>query len=102
MVERAAWTEPEVTSNVKGPDQSWLVPRKGVAMPLAFQQLDPELFHLNRQQIAAIEQLRTRFIEQIGGTNQSPDDPAYLEKWQKAQPEIDAMLWLQLGKGLYQ
>ena len=102
IIEESAEVELKVATGAKATDRSWLVRRKGVAMPLVFQQLDAELLHLNPQQVAVIEQLRASFIKKIGGTNQSPDDPIYLEKWQEAQPESDAMLWLHLGKDIYQ
>src|SRR5262245_3273780 len=71
--QHAAVIGQELAVEEKPPDPSWLMPRRAVAMPLAFQQLDSEFLHLSQQQVAALEQIRARFIEQIGGTNQSPD-----------------------------
>lgn len=73
-----------------------------VSMPLVFQPLNREVWNLNDEQMAVIEQLRSRFLEDVGGVYQDPNDPGYLAKWQKAQPECDAELWSKLGKDFFQ
>lgn len=71
-------------------------------MPLVFQEFDRQMWNLTDEQAAAIEQLRNQFVEDVGGINQDPTDPGYLEKWQKAQPAADALLWFKLGKDFFQ
>jgi hypothetical protein len=36
-------------------------------------------------------------VDEIGGPNQDPNDPAYRERWQNAQPEMDNLLQGILG-----
>jgi hypothetical protein len=71
-------------------------------MPLVFQSFNRTFWNLNDDQLAVIEQIRSKFLEAVGGLDQDPNDPAYLEKWQKAQPECDALLWFKLGKDFFQ
>ncbi len=73
-----------------------------VVLPLAFQELDAALLGLNEEQEAAIAQIRARFLAEIGGAKQDPSDPLYLQKWQQAQPECDALFSWKLGRTLYQ
>ena len=68
-----------------------------VLMPLVFQNVDLTPLNLNEDQKQAIDVMRQQFIDKIGGLNQDPNDPAYLERWQKAQPEIDDMMQGMLG-----
>lgn len=75
---------------------------KQVRMPLVFQDFGNGLWNLTDGQLDAIEEIRGSFLNQIGGMEQDPGDPAYLEKWQKAQPEMDAQLWFKLGKDIFQ
>jgi hypothetical protein len=49
-----------------------------------------------------VEQLRARFLGEIGGLNQDPGKPEYLTRWQKSQPEFDSLLRWSLGTELYQ
>jgi hypothetical protein len=58
--------------------------------------------NLTDQQIQVINDLRQNFTDEIGGPNQDPNDPAYLERWQKAQPEADDMLRGMLGITVWQ
>ena len=71
-----------------------------VSMPLVFQPLPPDA-KLSEAQIQAINDLRQEFVDKIGGLNQSPDDPAYLKRWQQAQPEADEMLRGWFGSKFY-
>ncbi len=73
-----------------------------VALPLAFQNIDPAALSLTPDQIAIINDVRQSFLKDIGGQNQNPDDPAYLERWQKAQPAADDMLRLMLGVNFFE
>ena len=73
-----------------------------VTMPLAFQEIDPELFSLSDHQVALIKSLRERFLQQVGGDGQDPNDPAYRRRWQESQPESDELLSGMLGVNAYQ
>ena len=70
-------------------------------MPLVFQNLDPAELGLDDEQSQIITNLRQNFVEQVGGTNQDPNDPAYLARWQQAQPAADSMLRGRLGNQIY-
>ena len=61
-------------------------------MPLVFQNLDLDALKLQDGQREGIEELRQMFLAELGGTNQNPNDPAYYERWKKAQSDVDAML----------
>jgi hypothetical protein len=63
-----------------------------VSMPLVFQDVDLSALALDSGQSQAIEDLRQRFVEEIGGLNQDPTDAAYRERWQQSQPENDGLL----------
>jgi len=77
--------------------------RRGkIAMPLVFENVDPVVLNLNGPQIAAIENLRQQFVDSIGGSDQNPNDPTYRDRWLKAQPEADGLLWWTLGSSGYQ
>jgi hypothetical protein len=72
------------------------------SMPLALQNVDLTAMNLNDVQKQVIENIRQNFLDQIGGTNQDPNDPAYLARWQQAQPEADNRLRGMLGTAFFQ
>lgn len=72
-----------------------------VAMPLVLESIDPAALNLSDDQVQVINDVRQTFLNQIGGTNQDPNDPAYLARWQKAQPAADSMLLGMLGNEVY-
>jgi hypothetical protein len=67
------------------------------AMPYVFADLDLTALNLNPDQQKMFAEMRQDFVDRIGGTNQDPNDPAYLERWQKAQAYEDSMLSAWLG-----
>lgn len=69
--------------------------------PLAFRELDPAALGFGATQQAAISQVRQQFIQDLSGTSQNPDDPAYLAKWQSAQISADNTLRGLLGNQAY-
>lgn len=69
--------------------------------PLVFQDVDPAGLNLSADQQQAIANIRQDFLQQIGGTNQDPNDPAYLARWQTAQPDADNQLQVTLGMDAY-
>jgi hypothetical protein len=71
-------------------------------MPLVLQSIDLTTMNLSDDQKQVIADIRQSFLDQIGGTNQDPNDPAYLERWQQAQPEADSMLRGMLGTSFFQ
>jgi hypothetical protein len=72
-----------------------------VSAPLVLRDLDLTTLNLKPQQIQVINDVRQNFINEIGGPNQDPNDPAYLERWQKAQSAADDMLRGMLGTEFY-
>jgi len=73
------------------------IARKAAVMPLVLKPVNYAELGLNEQQIQAINELREQFVDEIGGPNQDPSDPAYRERWQMAQPEMDDNLRGMLG-----
>jgi hypothetical protein len=71
-------------------------------LPLVFQKVDLNMMNLDEQQIQAINDLRQNFIEEIGGLHQDPNDPTYLARWEKAQPEVDDDLRGMLGVSVWE
>ncbi len=57
--------------------------------PLALQDVDLDALGLSNAQKERVAEIRQEFIENLGGTNQDPSDPAYLLRWRKAQRLAD-------------
>jgi len=73
-----------------------------IVPPLAFQPVDLAAMDLDDRQIQAIKDLRQTFLDKIGGINQDPNDPAYVARWQQAQPEVDDLMQGMLGDADFQ
>jgi hypothetical protein len=73
-----------------------------ILMPLVFQPADLTKLKLNDEQAQAISDLRQKFLDEIGGVGQDTNNPAYLEKWLKHQPEIDSDLRGMIGVTAFQ
>ena len=71
------------------------------SMPLVLQSVDLDSIGLQPDQKAVVDRLRQQFIDEVGGPNQDPNDPAYIQRWQAAQPEIDNMLEGMIGINAY-
>jgi len=71
-------------------------------MPLVMRDVDLKELNLNPQQIQVINDVRQSFLDDIGGSNQDPNDPGYYQRWLKAQPEADDMLRGMLGSTIFQ
>ncbi len=70
-------------------------------MPVVFQEIDPAAMKLTDTQKQVISQLRQQFIDQVGGTNQNPADPAYRARWDQAKKVTDDTLRGLLGNQFY-
>lgn len=88
---------PGVSAPEQSPDQTTIP-----SCPLVLQKVDLDALGLNDDQKQAIAQIRQQFIDAIGGPYQDPGDPAYLERWQKAQPESDDMIKGMLGVTIFE
>jgi hypothetical protein len=73
-----------------------------VCMPLVFQDVDWTALKLDSGQRQVIDDLRQRFVEELGGPCQNPSDPAYRERWQQVQPENDSLLRGLIGVNAWQ
>ncbi|HEX3799004.1 MAG TPA: hypothetical protein VH413_09915 [Verrucomicrobiae bacterium] len=74
-----------------------------LSMPLVFADVDLSALHLDDARVQVINNLRQQFLDEVGAnTNADPNDPAYLERWRKAQPEADQMLRGMIGINAYQ
>jgi hypothetical protein len=77
-------------------------PSAPVSLPLVFHELDPSVLTLSSQQQQVVNDLRQKFIQEVGGPNQDPNDPAYAQRWQESEPEADFDLWTMLGINAFQ
>ena len=77
-------------------------PAETLSYPLVFKNVDLDALGLDEEQKAAVVTMQQQFIEAIGGTNQDTSDPAYLARWQVAQPEIDDTMRGMLGAEIFQ
>ncbi len=77
-------------------------PSATISLPLVFHEVDPSVLTLNPQQAQVVNDLRQKFVEEVGGPNQDPNDPAYSQRWQTSEPEVDFDLWTMLGIGAWQ
>jgi len=68
-----------------------------VSLPLVFQKIDPHQMNISPDQQEVINRIQQHFLDMVGGANQDPTDPQYLQRWQQAQPLINEELKLQLG-----
>jgi len=69
-----------------------------VTMPIVFQPVDPAAMKLSDDQLNVIKDLQQKFLLQVGGTNQDPNDPEYLKRWQAAQISADEWFSALLGR----
>jgi hypothetical protein len=69
-----------------------------VRLPLILQTQALASLKLSDEQRDELSQLTQQFIQEIGGTNQDPNDPAYLARWQKARPKFDEMIVRTIGR----
>ncbi|MEI7937832.1 MAG: hypothetical protein WCK27_14180 [Verrucomicrobiota bacterium] len=72
-------------------------PPAPISLPLVLQPVDPSVVNLNPQQAQVVDALRQKFIQDVGGPNQNPNDPAYSQRWQASQPQADLDLCGMLG-----
>ncbi|SPE55817.1 exported hypothetical protein [Verrucomicrobia bacterium] len=70
--------------------------------PLVFQSLDPGAVPLSDRQLQVIDDLQQWFTGQVGGSDQDPNDPAYRERWLKAQPQVDDMMRGMIGVNAFE
>jgi len=70
------------------------------ALPLVLQNVDLTPLKLDAAQMEIVNNLRQKFRDEIG-TAQDPSDPAYRERWLKAQHESDSLLRGMLGADVY-
>ncbi len=61
-------------------------------MPLAFKIGGFAWTNLDGEQQQAVAELQQRFLDDVGGRDQDPNDPQYLERWLEAQTRIDGLL----------
>ena len=70
------------------------------ALPLVLQNVDLAALKPNSSQLEIIDSLRQEFRQEIGNVA-DPTDPAYRERWLKAQHESDSLLRGLLGTDFY-
>ncbi len=55
-----------------------------ISYPLVLQKVNLDALGLTDEQKQVIAQLQQQFIDNVGGPYQDPNDPAYLERWEKS------------------
>jgi hypothetical protein len=95
---RTSQTAPEATPSGAARE----TPLAAISLPLVFHEVDPSVVNLNPQQTQALNDLRQKFIQDVGGLNQDPNDPTYSERWQASQPQADLDLCGMLGINAFQ
>lgn len=73
-----------------------------VPVPLVLQNIDLSALNPTPEQLQVINDVRQSFMKDIGGTSQDPNDPAYLQRWQKALPAADDTIRGMLGVGFFE
>jgi hypothetical protein len=71
-------------------------------MPVVLRDVDLSGLNLSAGQSNVIAGLRQKFVDEVGGANQDPGDPAYRERWNQAQANADDRLKAMLGLRAYQ
>ena len=69
-----------------------------VCLPLVLQTQALASLKLDAEQSAELRELAQQFIQEIGGVNQDPSDPAYLARWQQARPKFDGLIVNVIGR----
>jgi hypothetical protein len=69
-----------------------------VRLPLILQTQALATLKLTDEQRGELGELTQEFIQEVGGANQDPNDPAYVARWQKAQPKFDQMIITTIGR----
>ncbi|HWC61133.1 MAG TPA: hypothetical protein VHC44_15675 [Verrucomicrobiae bacterium] len=72
-----------------------------VKMPLVFQNVDPAMAGVDTNILSTIAIVRQRFLKELG-SQADPADPAYRERWKKAQADADSQLKGMIGLRAYQ
>ena len=72
-----------------------------VSMPLVFLNLNTDQSPITERQQSVLEGLQQSFIDAIGGTNQNPSTPQYLESWKNAQWQSDQQYRQKFGWQAY-
>jgi hypothetical protein len=84
------------------PSADPLMPANGTGvLPMVLMKVDPATLNLTDEQKLVIDDLRQKFLEQIKGTNQDPNDVAYQTRWHNAQVYADNMLRGMLGNDIF-
>jgi hypothetical protein len=69
-----------------------------VRMPLVFQTQALASLRLSDEQREELGELAQQFIQEIGGLNQNPSNPAYRATWLKSQPKFDGLIVNVIGR----
>lgn len=72
------------------------------SLPLVFQPVDPGAVPLSAGQLRALGSIQQWYMDQVGGPNQDPNDPAYRERWLNAQPEVNDMMRGMMGVNAFE
>lgn len=70
---------------------------KQPSLPLVMVEMDMNALGLSPEQQALVSNLRNQFITDIGGYNQNPASPEYLNRWLAAAASADEILRSQIG-----
>lgn len=99
MEEGASSQQPQV-SLASSPSTAPALENPEIKMPLVFLPPPPEIQN-DPAQLAQFEALKSQFITDIGGLDQNPADPAYLNRWLGAQANADDWFYTWFGQSAY-
>lgn len=78
-----------------------VIEKAAPSYPLVMMELPPETLSTQPALAATMNQLREKFIADVGGPGQNPADPAYLARWVQIAPSIDDQLRAAIGWQAY-
>jgi hypothetical protein len=87
---------PIVLKSAAAPASSTPSGNTSAGVPLAFTAFDNGA-SASPSQASTLRQLQTDFVNDLGGANQNPNDPAYAQNWQSALLQSDARFRQQFG-----
>ena len=75
--------------------------RISVPIPLAFRPLPPEAAAANPELTPAVQDLQQDFVQAMGGPNQDPNSPEYLQRWIAAANRLDDQYHVLVGDSIF-
>jgi len=95
-------TTPEQVAETPSPAPRRPPPRElPLETPLVLQDVDVKALGLSDDQMQMVASVRQDFLSQTGGQDHDTNNPAYRQRWRRAQMAADNMLMAQLGNEIF-